>query len=119
MAAGTLALAWMLLAAGTPPSDVWHINQRNIRIPIRPVDSAVRKEIRELILFSSTAEGKTWHQVAVAPPDQEVFPYYPPGDGLYWFTACAVFQTGPRDPADVYKVPPSQKLQIDTVKPVV
>jgi hypothetical protein len=115
-----LMLAWVL--AGEPqPVKEYHINQHQIRIPISIESSAQRAEIRELILFLSTDEGKTWNQQAVASPDQEAFPFHAPSDGAYWFTVCVVNQKGQREPEDVYKAPPSQitKIVVDSLKPLV
>jgi hypothetical protein len=106
-----------LLSASPAAADVWPINQRNLNIPIR-VDPARRQEIKELILFCSSDQGKTWSQIAIASPDQSGFPFYAPADGVYWFSVCVVDQKGNREPPDIYKVPPSQKILVDTLKPV-
>lgn len=119
MAMGILTLAWVLLGANPAPVKEYHINQQQIRIPISIDSPAQRAQIRELILFVSSDEGKTWSQQAVASPDQEAFPFYAPKDGTYWFSVCVVNQQGRREPEDVYKVPPSQKIVIDTLKPLV
>jgi hypothetical protein len=116
MATGTLMLAW-LLAASPTPGEVYYINQHQLRIPIS-VDPARRAEIKELILFMSADEGKTWHEQAVASPDQEAFPFYAPKDGTYWFSVCVINQQNKREPADIYTAPPSQKIVIDTLKPL-
>src|SRR5438128_1424528 len=117
MGSGTLTLALLVLAAGPTP-DVWPINQSTFKIPVH-VDLAHRAAIKELRLFVSNDEGKTWKQTAVAAPDQEAFPFTAPSDGVYWFTVCAIDQQNNQDPADIYRVPPSQKILVDTTKPVV
>jgi hypothetical protein len=117
MGTGTLLLAW-LLAATPAPGDPYPIKERNFRIPIR-IDPAHRKDIKELCLFASLDQGKTWQQVAVVLPDQDSFAYYAPSDGVYWFTVCAIDKNGERDPKDVYAVPPNQKILVDTLPPVV
>lgn len=120
MTTTVLMLAWAL--AGQPqPVKEYHINQHQIRIPISIESSAQRAEIRELILFLSTDEGRTWNQQAVASPDQEAFPFHAPSDGVYWFTVCVVNQKGQREPEDVYKAPPGQitKIVVDSLKPLV
>ena len=63
MSTGTLMLAW-LLAANPAPGDVYYLNQHQLRIPIS-VDPVRRVEIKELILFMSADEGKTWTKPAV------------------------------------------------------
>ena len=117
MGTGTLTLAYLLLAAGATP-DIWPINQANIRIPIH-VDPVRRPLIKQLVLYASNDEGRTWKQVAVASPDQEAFAFSAPTDGIYWFTVTVVDSQGNSEPKDIYKVPPSQKILIDTLKPMV
>lgn len=118
MATGTWTLAWLLLTVGAAPTDVVYMNQRNIRLPFN-VKSERRQDMKELTLFSSTDEGKTWQQVAVANPDQDGFPFYAPTDGQFWFTISCLTQQGKHEPEDIYQHPPSQKILIDTLKPVV
>jgi hypothetical protein len=117
MAMGILMLS-CVLAANPVGSEVYHINQHQLRIPIS-VDPAHRSEIKELILFVSADEGKTWSQQAVAGPDQDAFPVNVPKDGMYWFSPVVVNKQGRRDPVDIYAAPPAQKILIDTLKPLV
>ena len=117
MAAGMLVLT-MLLATTPGAGEPWQMKERNLRIPIK-VDPARRNQIKELRLFSSSDQGQSWQQVAVAHPDQDGFQFNAPADGEYWFSVCVVDQQGRRDPEDVYKAGPSQKIIIDTLKPVV
>ena len=116
MTAGTMMLAW-LFSANPPPADVYYLNQHQLRIPIS-VDPARKAEIKELILFMSADEGQTWHEQAVATPDQDAFPFYAPRDGMYWFSVRVINQQNRREPEDMYKAPPSQKILIDTLKPI-
>jgi hypothetical protein len=113
---GTLALAWVL-AAGPGAGDTYFINQQQIRIPIT-VDPARRPEIKEIHLFVSADEGRTWQPQAVASPDQDAFSFIAPRDGVYWFSVAVVNPQNKREPPDPYHAPPSQKIVIDTLKPV-
>jgi hypothetical protein len=118
MATGTLALAWLFLVAGqSPPVDTWPINQRNFKIPI-VIDPARRTELKELTLWVSEDQGRTWRETAAVGPDQTDFMFYAPNDGVYWFTLCVVDKQGNRDPADIAKAPVRQKILVDTLKPV-
>jgi hypothetical protein len=117
MGTATLTLAYLMLAAGGTP-DVWPINQSNIRIPIH-IDPVRRPLIKQLVLYASSDEGRTWKQVAVASPDQDAFTFSAPTDGVYWFSVTVVDPQGNPEPKDIYKVPPSQKILIDTLKPIV
>jgi hypothetical protein len=117
MGSATLTLALLVMAAGPSP-DVWPINQANFKIPVH-VDAARRAAIKELRLFVSNDEGRTWKQTGTAAPDQEAFEFHAPTDGIYWFTVCAIDQQNNQDPSDIYRVPPSQKILVDTIKPAV
>jgi hypothetical protein len=115
MSPGTLTLAVLALSLGANPSDVVSINSRNLQIPIL-IKEGQRDKIKELLLFSSTDQGATWNQVAVATPDKDAFVFYAPNDGMYWFNIAVIDSQGNRQP-DVYKTPPRQKVLVDTVKP--
>lgn len=117
MATGTLCMALALLTPGGAPADCFPINQRNFQIPIH-IDPSRRAEMKQLLLYCSADQGKNWQQVAVASPDKEYFQFYAPADGLYWFTVCVMDQRGNREPADVSKAPPAQKILVDTTKPL-
>ncbi|HEV3203314.1 MAG TPA: hypothetical protein VGY77_02975, partial [Gemmataceae bacterium] len=117
MAMGMLMLS-CLLGVNPVASDIYHISQHQLRIPIG-IDPAHRSEIKELQLYVSPDEGKTWNPQAVAGPNQEAFPVTVPKDGLYWFSVVVVNPQGKRDPENIYAAPPGQKILIDTLKPLV
>jgi hypothetical protein len=116
MVSGTLTWLCLLTSVGTLPPDVSAMNQRNFGIPI--LIKVPRNQIQQLLLYSSTDEGRTWQQVASATPDKEMFPFYAPSDGLYWFSVCIVDSQGRRDPPDIHQTPPGQKILVDSIKPV-
>ncbi|TMQ32164.1 MAG: hypothetical protein E6K70_20070, partial [Planctomycetota bacterium] len=109
-------MALVLLATGEPASDVIPMNTHAFRIPIQ-VAAAQRDKIKELILFASTDQGATWNEVASVAPDQDGFKFHAPSDGLYWFNICLVDAQGKRQPPDLFKTPPRQKVLVDTLKP--
>lgn len=113
---GMLVMA-CLLAANPTGGDTYFINQQQIRIPIS-VEPARRAEIKEIHLFVSADGGKSWDQQAVASPDQDAFSFFAPKDGVYWFSVAVVNHQNQREPRDPYGAPPSQKIVIDTVKPL-
>lgn len=118
MAFESLAWACLFLSAGAAPNDVWHMNTGKFQIPIR-IQPNRRDEIKELQLFSSRDQGKTWDLAAKATPDKENFPYFAPGDGLYWFSVAVIDQKGQQDPRDIMKAPVGQKIVVDTLRPEV
>jgi hypothetical protein len=116
MSTGSLALTLALLAAGAPSSDVIPMNTRNFKIPVQ-IGEGQRDKIKELILFASSDQGVTWNEVGVLAPDQDGFKFFAPSDGLYWFNICLVDIQGKRQPPDIYKAPPREKVLVDTLKP--
>lgn len=117
MATGLWTLASVLLVAGASGTDHWATNQRNLSVPIKFVER--RTEIKQLILYVSTDQGKSWSESAVAGPDKESFPFYALTDGMYWMKLCIVSKDGTRSPKDISKGDPALKILVDTLKPVV
>ena len=118
MATGTLTLALLALSAAAVPPDVVPINSRNFQIPIH-IAEGQRSKIKELILFVSSDQGATWNEVSVVPPDKDAFVYYAQTDGLYWFNISVVDSQGHREPPDIYRSTPRQKVLVDTLQPSV
>lgn len=116
---GTLTLAGLLVVAGQGSDDVFHTNQRNHTIPIKNIDPARLKDIREMILFVSSDKGKSWQQQGVIRPDKDGFVYYAPADGEYWLRVAVVNQQGKQDPENLQQGSPDLVMVVDTVKPIV
>ncbi len=125
MTTGTSVVTWLaVLAAGQMPAgdEVHHVNFRNPEIPIiLPQDPVARSQIKQLSLYVSTDQGKTWNQVAVASPTQTGFPFVAPADGLYWFQVVSIDQQGVSDPPveQISTLPPKLRTVVDTRKPIV
>jgi hypothetical protein len=117
MSTGSLALALLMLATGTDPTDVVPMNKRNFKIPLNPIPPAERANIKELILFVSEDQGKTWNEAAVVAPDKDGFVFFAKTDGTYLFNLCIVDAQGRRDPPDMFKAEPRYKVLVDTLKP--
>ena len=77
MAANSWALACLYLALGQTPSDVLITNQRSLSIPVN-IQDARRAELRELVLYASNDQGRTWQQTAAVPPTQNAFTFNAP-----------------------------------------
>jgi hypothetical protein len=118
MVSGSVMITWLLLASGAAPSDIVYLNQQAFKVPldIKPSERAL---IRELLLFVSPDKGSTWRQEAVVSPDQDGAKYFAPRDGTYWLTIDVVDQNGNHNPRDITKAPPSQKVVVDTLRPLV
>jgi len=115
MTTGLTALLLALGVGGTPP-DVYTMRNPNLDIPIR-INEAKRADIKDLELHVSTDQGRTWTLVAHAKPNDQKFEFHARGDGLYWFSVCAVDHTGRRDPEDILAAPPALKVLVDTTHP--
>jgi beta-lactamase regulating signal transducer with metallopeptidase domain len=98
---------------GPAPGDVMVVNQRSFKIPIN-VDAARRKDIKELILFASDDEGKTWEVVSRLTPDSQAFDFKAGADGLIWFTVAVVDQHGRQMPPDLSAAAPTLKVRVLT-----
>lgn len=125
MATGILTTA-LLAALSVSPAANWPANPRydsaislrNFNIPIN-IDPYRRQEIKELVLYVSSDQGKNWTEGGTASPDQSAFAYNAPGDGLFYFNLVIVDRAGRRDPADVRTAPPAMRVLVDTAKPVI
>ena len=78
-----------------------------------------KKDIQEARLFISRDQGQTWELAQAIPPTQDEFTFTAKSDGLYLISMQLVFLKGLAEPPDVSKVPPAQKLIIDSTPPVV
>ena len=119
MASGTLLLASLLLTAGQVPSDVACYNTRSLSIPIGSIDPTKLAHVSQLVLYVSSDQGKSWQKEAVVPADNKAFLFYAPADGLYWFRVAVIDKRGKQEPEDLGNGPPSQKVLIDTLQPMV
>lgn len=120
MATGFLTAALCLLVA-QGPGDVQHFNFRNFAFPV-DVPPALQPEIKELLLYGSDNQGRTWGHVAgPITPDKKQFAYYAPGDGEFWLRVVQVKRNGTQDPDDlgIKQGRPDMKVVVDTLKPII
>ena len=117
MTAGMIAWTCLLLAAPTP-DDVIYMNHRGFQFPIRLQDGP-KADVKELVLWVSKDEGRTWEIHNSARPDAKFFDFMSQSDGLFYFSVAVVDQASRMNPPDPYKAPVGQKIFIDTTKPAV
>jgi hypothetical protein len=119
MGTGILAAACMSFILSQAPNDVTYTNKRNHEIPVTIQESA-RADIREMLLYASSDQGRSWQQVGAIPSTKDRFVFYAPGDGTYWFQVAFVNRLGIQLPDDkaIMKGEPQQKLIIDTLQPI-
>ena len=103
-------------APAGPRGDVMRVNKRTFQIPIH-LD---RDEgIRELALYVSRDQGKTWEVAVKAAPTEKAFSFVAPADGEYWFTVQVRTGEGRLLPASVSGVTADLKVYVDTKAPAV
>jgi hypothetical protein len=117
MAANSWVLVCAMLTLRQVPSDVLITNQRALSIPVN-IQESRRAELRELVLYASNDQGRTWSQVAAMLPTQTAFTFNAPIDGSYWLRVAVVNHQGKQEPENLYQGPPNQKVVIDTMKPL-
>jgi RNA polymerase sigma factor (sigma-70 family) len=99
-----------------PPRKTLQINHRDFQIPIN-TDKSRRGEVKELVLFASWDEGRTYEHVAKVPADATEFRYEAPRDGTCWLRAAVIDRQGKQEPADIHRGQPDLKIVIDTTPP--
>ncbi len=116
MGAGTLAVACLWLT-GQVPGDMVYTNQLRQRIDVR--FKSQRSEIKELRLFASPDQGRSWDLAATITPDKDFFEFRARGDGTYWLRVASVDHANRQTPENPASGPPDQRMVVDTVKPVI
>ena len=105
-------------ASAQPPDDVRILpsRERTFRIPFQIPPGEQR--IREVQLYYSIDQGRSWRPSAVAVPSQGYFSQFTsPQDGLYWFAVRTMDQQGRFYPATEDGLRPGLKVLVDTVAP--
>ncbi len=117
MAANSWALACLWLTLGQTPGEPFITNERSLSVPVT-IQESRRAELRELVLYASNDQGRTWQQVASMLPTQSAFTFNAPIDGGYWLRVAVINRAGKQEPENLYQGPPDQKVVIDTMKPL-
>src|SRR5687767_10634296 len=102
-----------LFGGPAPEGDVYTVPTRDFRIPVQ-IDPARRAEVRQLHLYVSTDQGKTWKRAVTVRPTDEAFVYTAPRDGVYWFAVQTVDPKGRAEPADPRRAESMLKIHVDT-----
>jgi hypothetical protein len=104
------------LAAQDLSREVLYANRRDFRIPF---NAANKDRLRQLQLFYSTDQGRTWQPSAIVAPDKKDFVFICREDGLYWFTVQTLDQQGRLFPPTLEGAQPSLRVVVDTQPPSV
>jgi hypothetical protein len=97
---------------------VLYVNHRDFKIPVA-IDATAQKKLKEIVLFTSTDEGRTWQQAGRAAPTEKHFTYHASADGEYWFHVATVDKDG-RTESPIKDLPASQmKIRVLTKPPTI
>jgi hypothetical protein len=118
MNATALAVLGLAVTAGQPAADYFPIKSRTLKLDIE-YKPEQRNSIQQVQLVVSRDQGQTWQVADAVTRDKDHFVFNAEADGLYWLNMVIVFQNGKKDPPDVTRVPPAQKLLVDATPPVV
>jgi len=102
-------------AQGTDDARVFPSRDRTFRIPFAPQVGEAR--LREVQLYYSTDEGRSWRFHANALPEQGFFQFTAPADGLYWFGVRTVDVQGRAHPLREADLRAGIKVQVDGQPP--
>lgn len=119
-------LAWLLLAgialsssalAGPIPSAPIYTNKLRFRIPFH-YDAAELQRLgaKEIRLYVSRDQGRTWQQVQAVTPQAGKFNFQAPGDGEYWFIVRTLDSHNALHP-DASNNEPGLQVIVDTTAP--
>lgn len=89
------------------------LKTRSMKFPFKVAPDRI-SQMRRVEIHVSKDEGKTWQRVANLPPTATEFVYEAPADGKYWFQVVTVDRDGTRDPDNLFKSEPAQKVVVDT-----
>jgi hypothetical protein len=105
----------------SPPAaaEVRFVAKRVLNVPVNFRPERV-KELKEALLFVSR-DGGNLYEIGdrIDPAQKAEFSYTAREDGEYWVQLQLVFKDGTLEPKDPSKLPPAEKVVVDTVKPVV
>jgi hypothetical protein len=99
------------------PGQTVYVNRRQFYIPFQTVPGENR--LKQVQLYVSVDQGKTWHPDAIAAPDQKQFRFLSQADGAYWFAVQTLDQEGRYFPPTLERVQPSLHVVVDTQLPSV
>ena len=111
-------LPGLLLGQGPPGAiETTYANKREFRIPFNPGPGA--QNIKQLQLFVSTDQGKTWSPSAIVAPEAGKFQFIAERDGTYFFAVQTLDLQGKAYPARMEGATPTLKVIVHTAPPTV
>jgi hypothetical protein len=112
-----LALPRFVRAQGGS-DDVTYTKQPLFRIPFQ-TDPAERNRLKDVWLYVSNDQGKSWHPSSKVAPAEAAFMFNAPKDGLYWFTVRTVDAENRAFPVSMENAKPGLKVIVDSTPPTI
>jgi hypothetical protein len=110
---------WTTAHGQTPiQPQVLQARQRQIVIPFDP-DPAEAHRLKQLQLYYSTDQGRSWRLGATAYPDQKKFNFVADRDGLFLFAVQTTDLSGRNYPEKMENATPALRVNFDTGTPAV
>jgi len=105
-------------AGAQAPADELTYSQKQVfRIPFQAEAGPTR--LKEVQLYYSTDQGRTWQPYASAAPEQGWFKFTAERDGLYWFAVRTLDADGRPFPASMEGARPGLRVVVDSQPPVI
>ena len=113
-----LLLAFAVSALGQDSyGGIFYSRYRQFRIPFQ--SNLAQQGIKQLQLFVSMDNGRSWQPSAFAAPEQAHFRFLSDRDGLFWFAVQTTDVQNRVNPISLEGAQPSLKVIVDTQPPVV
>lgn len=112
-----LAAQQVAVQAQAPSPEVRYTRQTKFWIPFEP-EGAVQR-LRQVELYYSTDQGRTWRHVQSVAPNERGFQFYAERDGSYAFAVRTVDVDGRAHPAGTETLQPGLVVCVDTQPPTV
>src|SRR5260370_12038561 len=110
---------WMCIgtAIGKEAGGIIYSSYRHFKIPFQSGPGEQR--LKQLQLYVSADQGRSWQPAANAPPEQRHFRFMTDRDGFFWFSVQTQDQEGRLFPPSMEGAQASLKVIVDTQPPAI
>jgi hypothetical protein len=105
------------VASGQETGGIIYSRYRHFKIPFQP--GPAEQRLKQLQLYVSTDQGRSWQPAANAPPEQRHFRFMTDRDGFFWFSVQTQDLDGRLFPPSMEGAQPSLKVIVDTQPPTI
>lgn len=97
--------------------ETTYTKQPLFKIPFQT--DANERRLKQVQLYVSSDQGRSWHPYANARPEDAAFTFTAPRDGLFWFTVRTIDMDNRAFPLTMDNVRPGLKVLVDTQAPTI